>query len=103
MCNKNQINSGGYFKGSFCGGGEVKLPSCLKLVRIMPKTWNLVCKYIHICFSGNIPFTSKTLLILLMSAFFYKKSAFSGKRCTFTQIYSMRAVLEMFKFSFQFL
>ena len=38
MCNKNQINSGGYFKGSFCGGGEVKLPSCLKLVRIMPKT-----------------------------------------------------------------
>ena len=43
----------------------------------------------------NIPFSAKALLILLMSVFFCKKSAFFGKNGTLTQGNSLRAVLEI--------
>ena len=43
----------------------------------------------------NIPFSTKALLILLMSIFFCKKSAFFGKNGTLTQGNSLRAVLEV--------
>ena len=46
--------------------------------------------------SENIPFSSKALLILLVSAFFCKKLAFSGQNSTFTQSNSVRAVFEIF-------
>ena len=45
----------------------------LKLVGIMLETWNLVCKYTHICSFRKYTFSTKTLLILLMSAFFLQK------------------------------
>ena len=38
-----------------------------------------------------------------MSAIFCKKFAFFGKNSTFTQSYSVTALLESFEFSFQFL
>ena len=59
---------------------------CLKLVRIMLETWNLVRKYIHICSFRKY---TKALLSLLMSAFF-------GKNSIFTQSNSVRAVLKIF-------
>ena len=53
--------------------------------------------------SENIPFTAYPPLILLMSAFFCKKLTFFLQKSTFTQSNSVRAVLEMFQFCFQFL
>ena len=41
-------------------------------------------------------FSTKILLILLMSAFIAKKLAFFGKNGTFTQRNRVRAVLEIF-------
>ena len=52
--------------------------------------------------SENVPFTTKTPLILLMSAFILQKIAFLVKSSTFTQSNSIRAVLEIFYFCFQF-
>ena len=52
--------------------------------------------------SENVPFTTKTPLILLMSAFILQKIAFLVKSNTFTQSNSIRAVLEIFQFCFQF-
>ena len=45
---------------------------------------------------NEIPFSTKALLILLMSAFFCKKPAFFGKNSIFTQSNSVRAVLDIF-------
>ena len=45
--------------------------------------------------SENILFSTKALLILLMSAFLCKKS-FVGKNSTFTQSNNVRAMLEIF-------
>ena len=76
--------------------GEVKL-SRLKLVRIMLETSNCAGKYTHTyVVSENILFSTKALLILLMSVFFCKKSVLSGQYSTFTQSNSVRAILEMF-------
>ena len=53
----------------------------------------------QICISvllNSILNSAKIPLILLMSAIFWKQSAFFGKNGTFTEIYNMRAVLEMF-------
>ena len=58
--------------------------------------WYLVRKYTHYLISENIAFSVKAFLILLMSAFFCKKSEFFGKNGTFTQINSVRAVLKIF-------
>ena len=56
------------------GGGKI-----LKLVRITSETWNLVRKYTYVV-SRNKPFSTKALLILLMSAFFVCKiSVFLGE------------------------
>ena len=73
--------------GSFCGVGG-KTTRCLKLVKIMLETCNLVCYYTHNVFSENIPFSVKTLLISLMAIFFCKKLAlFFGKNSTFKVLF----------------
>ena len=62
----------------------------LKLVRIMLETQNLVRKYTHTyVISKNLSFGTKTLIILIVSAFF-------GKNSNFAQSYSKRAVSETF-------
>ena len=54
--------------------------------------------------SGNIPFSTKTPSILLMPAFFAKKTPFFAKYGIFTQSNGLRAVvLKIFQFCFQFL
>ena len=53
--------------------------------------------------SKNIPFSAKALLILLMLIFFLQKISIFGKNSTFTQSNSVKVVLEIFKFCFQFL
>ena len=68
----------------------------------MLEAWNLIHKYTYIV-SGNIPFSTMTLLIFLMTAFFLQNSIyffffFFGKNSTFTQSNSMRAVLEIFMY-----
>ena len=79
-------NRGGLLKGSFWGGGCYFLS--LNLVRIMLETLNLVSRlvsaYAYVVLE-NIPSSSMTPLILLMSAFFCKMSAFFGKKSTFNQ------------------
>ena len=45
---------------------------------------------------GSIPFSTKALLILMISAFFDNKSEFFGKNSAFTQSNSVRVVLEIF-------
>ena len=75
-------NLGGLFRGFFfCGGGGGvgggdKITH-LKLIKIMLETSNLACKYTRICSFINIPFSSKALLILLISAFFLAKNQHS--------------------------
>ena len=54
--------------------------------------------------SENIPFSTKTSLILLMSAtFFLQKIRIFSKNNTFTQSNSMDAVLEILYLCFHFL
>ena len=81
------------------GGGGVKLPPCLKLVRIMLRnayfeSWHISTDIYAV--SEDIHFITKVLLILLMSAFFCKKVAFSSQNSTFAQRNSVRTVLEIF-------
>ena len=64
-----------------------KITPCLEI-------W-YVSKHTH-SVSENIPLGTKALLILLMLAFFCKKSAFFGKNSTFTQLSSVTTVLEIF-------
>ena len=47
----------------------------LQLVRIMLQSWWCVSTHTYVV-SENIPFSTKTVLILLMSAFFGKKLEF---------------------------
>ena len=56
------------------GGAVVKLNSCLKLFRITLEIW-YVSTHPYVV-SENITFSTKAPLILLMSAFSCKKSAF---------------------------
>ena len=86
------------------GGGVKMLTPCLKVVKL--------CQKYEICnvsthrtqvVSENTSFSTNAALNLLMSAFFCKKSAFFDKNSTFTQSSSVRAVLEIFQFCFQFL
>ena len=99
-------NLGGLFKGSIwggwawagLGGGKITPPPSLrlKLVIILREIqlWHVST---HTCVvSENISFNTRTLLILLMSAFFCKKSSFFGQSSTFTQSNSVRVVLEIF-------
>ena len=85
------------------GGGGKSTPSPVKnLLELCYKfqIW-YVSTHTYVV-SVNISFSAKALIILLMSAFFCKKSAFSGKNGTFTQSNSLRAALERFSFCFQF-
>ena len=52
--------------------------------------------------SENIPCSTKAFLILLISAFFCKKSTFFEKNSTFTENDSVIAVLEIFSSVFSF-
>ena len=69
-------NLGGFFRGlilCFGGGGGITFPRlCLKLVRIMLETSNWHLSTQTYLGSENIPFSTKLLIILLMSAFFAK-------------------------------
>ena len=60
-------------------GGEGKLTPRLKLVRSTLETSNLARKYTHMCSFRKY---TKLFLILLMSAFFAKKSAFFDQNIT---------------------
>ena len=81
------------FRGWFCGG-KVTSP-CLTLVRIIPET--LARKYTHICSFRKYTFQFQEPVN------FAGISTFCKKRSTFTQSNSVRAVLEIFYFCFQFL
>ena len=61
------------------GRGSNLHTHCLKLVRIMLETWNSARKYRHICSFKNIAFSTKTPLLLLMSAIFAKNQYFLAK------------------------
>ena len=76
-------------------GAGGKITPCLKLVRIMLETETWYAST-HTCVVLEIyPFVT-SLLILLMSAFFCKRSAFFGQHSTFTYSNSVTAVLEIF-------
>ena len=87
----------GPFDGKVKGGNYVP---CLKLVRIM----------LEICYIGthpytvleNMPFSTKTLLILLISASFVKNWVFFCINSTFSQSNSVGAVLDIFSSVFSF-
>ena len=78
------------------GGG--KITPCLKLIRVMLESWNLVRKYTYTyVVSENMPFGTKAFLILLMLTFFLQKiSVFFGNDSTFTQSSIVRTVLKIF-------
>ena len=77
-------NLGVLFRGSFWGGGGgggVKLPpTCLKLVRIMLETWNLVRKNNHICnfrkyifqYQGPLNFAGVSIFLQKISVLWQK-------------------------------
>ena len=69
---------------------------CLKLVRIMLETWNLVHKYKQIRSFRKYTFQHQGSLNFADVRIF-------GKNSTFTQSNSMGAVLGIFQFCFQFL
>ena len=62
----------------------------------MLETSNFARKYTHICRSQNMLFSTKTLLILLLSAFIANSQAFFGQTSSFTQRNNMRSMLEIF-------
>ena len=89
--------------GSFYRAGNPP-PSCLKLVRIMLETSNLVCKYTHVCSFKKYTFKDQGPLHFLSGFFFCKKSAFWGENLVpLLKAKIVRAVLKIFLFCFQFL
>ena len=100
-------NLGGVSKGfvlrqwQWGRGGETTLSPVLNSLELRQKLqiWHVsICTYVV---SENIPFDTKLLLISLMSTCFCKRLA--GKNSTFTQSNSVRVMLEVFQFCFQFL
>ena len=63
------------FRGSFWGwgGGEVKLPPCLKLVRIMLETSNVARKYTHLCSFRKYTFYYQAYLKFADASIFLQK------------------------------
>ena len=84
------------------GGGGDKINPCLKLVRIMLETLNLTRKYTHICSSREYTFSTKVSLILLMSAFFGKKSAVFAQKYIYSKQYCESCVRDFFSSVFSF-
>ena len=67
-------------------GGCVRGPGGVKRgggVRIMLETWNSVSTHTYVVWE-NIPFSTKVLLVLLMSTFFCKKQKTVNKNVSFT-------------------
>ena len=79
-----------------------KINPCLKLVRFMLETWNLVRKYTHICSLRKYTFLYQDSYNFADVSIFCKNPAFFIKNSTFTQSNSMKAVLETFSFVFSF-
>ena len=103
----NRNHLGGRFRRLFCSGGvNLPLPFCLKLVRTMLETYNLVRKYTrstHISrFRKCSKFSTKIPLILLMSPFLCKMSTFFGKNSTFTQSNTIKLCQRCFSSVFSF-
>ena len=71
--------------------------SCLKPVRIMLETWQLLRMYTHVC-----DFSTKAFLILLMLVFFLQNVSFCGKNSTFTQSDRVLSCEIFFSFVFSF-
>ena len=72
---------GAHFEVCVWGGDVgVKLPPCLKLVRIVLETWNLVRKFTHICSFRKYTFEYQGLLNFAeVSIFFAKNQHFLAK------------------------
>ena len=95
----------GFLEVSFerSASGRVKLPPSSKLVRILLETLISISKQAHICsfikytFQYQDPPNFADVSILL------QKIVLFGKNSTFTQSNSVRFVLEIFQFCFQFL
>ena len=95
----------GFLEVSFerSASGGVKLPPSPKLVRIMLQTSISTSKQAHICsfrkytfqYQGPPNFADVSILL--------QKIVLFGKNSTFTQSNSVRFVLEIFQFCFQFL
>ena len=65
------------------GGGGVNYSPCLKLVRIMLGTLNLVCKYTHICSFRKYAFQYQGILIFayISIIFWQKQYLYSKQQC----------------------
>ena len=87
----------GPFEVRVKGGNYVP---CLKLIRIMLEIWYIGTHPYTVL--ENITFSTKTLLILLIPAFFVKNWAFFCKTSTFSQSNSVGAVLDIFSSVFSF-
>ena len=81
--------------------GRDKIILCLELVRIMLETWILYISTHEYMLSENIPFSTKNLFILLMSAILQNISIF-WQKSTFTQSNGVRAVFGIFSSVFRF-
>ena len=68
----------------------------------MLEPWNLACKYTYIGSFSKYIFSYQDPLNFVDVSIFFKKSAFFGQNSTFIQSNVVRAVLEIFKFCFQF-
>ena len=77
-------------------------PSCLKTVRIMLETLNLVLKHTSIFSFIKYTFWYQGLLIFLMSTFFAKDLHFFWQNRTFIQRNSLKTELRFFSSVFSF-
>ena len=95
----------GFLEVSFERGasGGVKLPSSPKLVRIMLETSISTSKQAHICSFRKYTFQYQVAPNFADVSILLQKIVLFGKDSTFTQSNSVRFVLEMFQFCFQFL
>ena len=102
---KKLVGGGGFFPSSILNRVNPNLVSWMGFLGVLFEVWEgkinkklkvwYVSKHKYVV-SENMPVSTKILLILLMSAFCSKKSAFFGKISTFTQSSGVRAVLEIF-------
>ena len=96
---KKLVGGGGFFPSSILNRVNPNLVSRVGFLGVLFEVWEgkinkklkawYVSKHTYVV-SENMPVSTKILLILLMSAFFF------GKVSTFTQSSGVRAVLEIF-------